>query len=48
MVLKYTHIHGNHIDTAMNALEDSFSGTITPELHTGGEVVPIGRAGSAA
>jgi site-specific recombinase XerD len=48
MVLKYTHIHGNHIDTAMNALEDSFSGTITPELHTGAEVVPIGRAGSAA
>lgn len=48
MVLKYTHIHGNHIDNAMNALEGSFAGTITPELHTGAQVVPISRAGNAA
>jgi integrase len=33
MVLHYTHVHGIHIDNAIQAL-DGFSGAITPSLHT--------------
>jgi hypothetical protein len=34
MVLRYVHVHGEHIDAAIGALNDSFSDAITPELHT--------------
>ncbi len=33
MILRYVNIHGNHIDTAISALDGSFSDPITPELH---------------
>jgi integrase len=35
MVLRYVHIHGQHIDKAIAAIDDAFSDSITPELHTG-------------
>jgi integrase len=34
MVEHYTHIHGAHIDDALNALDTAFPGAVTPELHT--------------
>ncbi|MBV9842393.1 MAG: phage integrase family protein [Sphingomonadaceae bacterium] len=34
MVLHYTHVHGVHIDNAIEALNTPFPGTLTPELHT--------------
>jgi integrase len=34
MVEYYTHIHGDHIDTAIAALDTAVPDTITPELHT--------------
>lgn len=34
MVLRYVHVHGEHIDAAIDKLNDSFSDAITPELHT--------------
>jgi len=34
MVLHYTHVHGVHIDNAIDALNMSFPDTVTPELHT--------------
>lgn len=34
MVLHYTHVHGVHIDNAIEALDDAFADAITPELHT--------------
>ncbi|MBD3761464.1 site-specific integrase [Rhizorhabdus sp.] len=37
MVLRYVHLHGDHIDSAMNALDRTISGKVTPELHTEGE-----------
>jgi hypothetical protein len=33
MVLHYTHVHGVHIDNAIEALDGGFAGAITPELH---------------
>ena len=33
MVLRYVHIHGGHIDTAIAAIDNAFVGVITPELH---------------
>jgi hypothetical protein len=34
MVLRYVHIHGQHIDEAIRALDMPFPAAITPELHT--------------
>lgn len=34
MVLRYTHVHGAHIDQAIAALDTGFSDAVTPELHT--------------
>lgn len=34
MVLRYVHVHGQHIDTAILAIDTAFSDAITPELHT--------------
>lgn len=34
MVLRYVHIHGQHIDTAIAAIDSAFAGVITPGLHT--------------
>jgi len=34
MVLHYTHIHGEHIDDAISALDIGISDAVTPELHT--------------
>jgi integrase len=34
MVLRYVHVHGEHIDAAIGVLNNSFSDTITPGLHT--------------
>ena len=55
MVLRYVHVHGEHIDAAISALDGNFSGTIAPELHTPpipdqpdtGRVVAISTATSA-
>ncbi|RZM36660.1 MAG: site-specific integrase [Sphingomonas sp.] len=33
MVLRYVHIHGEHIDTAIAAIDNAFVGVITPDLH---------------
>lgn len=33
MVLRYVHVHGEHIDTAISAIETGFSDLITPALH---------------
>ncbi|MBI0477483.1 site-specific integrase [Sphingomonas sp. MA1305] len=35
MVLRYVHIHGQHIDDAIAAIDSAFPDAITPELHTG-------------
>jgi integrase len=56
MVLHYTHVHGAHINNALNALDSDYSAAITQELHTppgvnpGGDhvVTPISRGKSAA
>jgi integrase len=56
MVLRYVHVHGEHIDAAIGALNDAFSDAITPELHTPavpdqpdeGRVIAISAAKSAA
>jgi integrase len=37
MVLHYTHVPGNHIDTALEALNTPFPDAFTPELHTPAE-----------
>lgn len=34
MVLRYVHIHGQHIDDAIAAIDTGVFATITPELHT--------------
>ena len=34
MVLHYTHVHGSHIDNAIETLDVGFADSITPELHT--------------
>jgi integrase len=34
MVLRYVHVHGEHIDAAIRVLDSSALDTITPELHT--------------
>ncbi|MEX2650161.1 MAG: tyrosine-type recombinase/integrase, partial [Alphaproteobacteria bacterium] len=52
MVLRYTHVHGDHIDRAMKALgralpeptANETPGTVTQELHTGTE----GASGTAS
>ena len=33
MVMRYVHLSGEHIDTAMAAIETAFPDVITPELH---------------
>ena len=56
MVLHYTHVHGIHIDNAIEALDQGFAGALTPELHTPaepeqpetGRVIGINAAKSAA
>jgi integrase len=56
MVLHYTHVHGSHIDTALEALNRHFPDAVTPELHKpaqpeageGGTVVGISAGKSAA
>ena len=37
MVMHYVHVHGQHIDNAISALDTGTSDAITPELHAGGE-----------
>jgi len=32
--LRYIHVHGQHIDTAVAAISSAFPDAITPELHT--------------
>lgn len=34
MVMRYVHLAGEHIDSAITAIETSLPGTITPEVHT--------------
>jgi integrase len=34
MVLRYTHVHGNHIDIALGAIDRPVPGAITQELHS--------------
>jgi len=34
MVLRYTHIHGQHIDSAISALDTGNIVAITPNVHT--------------
>jgi integrase len=56
MVLRYTHVHGSHIDAAIEALDMPIPAAITPELHTplaengevAGKIVGINSAKSAA
>ena len=40
MVEHYTHIHGEHIDTAIAAIDTAVPDTITPELHTAADPEP--------
>jgi integrase len=55
MILRYTHIHGLHIDAAIDALSTTIPDTITQELHTPlepggvlkGKIVPIKRRKTA-
>lgn len=44
MVLRYVHIHGQHIDDAIAAIDSAFSDAITPKLHTPVIEAPEGRA----
>ena len=50
MVLRYVHVHGEHIDAAISALDGRFYDTIAPELHTPpiSEQLAIGRIGGIA
>lgn len=41
MVLRYVHVHGQHIDTAISVIDNAFPQLITPELHA---PLPKGRA----
>lgn len=34
MVLRYTHVHGQHIDAAISAIDRPILGAVTPALHT--------------
>jgi len=45
MVLHYTHVHGTHIDTALEALNTPFPATVTPELHTPAPTIAGARQG---
>jgi integrase len=44
MVLRYVHIHGQHIDDAIAAIDMGFSDAITPELHTPSTATSEGKA----
>ncbi|MEO6151857.1 MAG: site-specific integrase [Croceibacterium sp.] len=44
MVLRYVHLSGEHIDTAIAALETSFPDAIAPALHTEAQVTKRGAA----
>jgi integrase len=44
MVLRYTHVHGQHIDTAIAALDTGNIIPFTPELHTSENVGPKRKA----
>ncbi|MEG3166410.1 tyrosine-type recombinase/integrase [Sphingomonas sp. PB2P19] len=56
MVLRYTHVHGLHIDAAIDALSTNIPDTLTQDLHTPlekgrtvrGKIVHIKRGKSAA
>ncbi|WP_333605986.1 tyrosine-type recombinase/integrase [Novosphingobium sp.] len=56
MVLRYTHVYGEHIDSAIEALNTDFLDAVTPELHTPleagagkkGKIIPIKREKSVA
>ncbi|RZM32170.1 MAG: site-specific integrase, partial [Sphingomonas sp.] len=48
MVLRYVHIHGQHIDQAIAAIDNAFADAITPELHTPRIDGPEGRASVVA
>lgn len=41
MVLRYTHVHGDHIDIAIDAINTPIPNAITPQLHA-----PLGQATS--
>lgn len=44
MVLRYTHLSGTHIDSAMENIEAGFPDSITPKLHTGSDADKRGAA----
>lgn len=56
MVLRYTHVHGQHIDAAIGAINSPIPDTVTQELHTplksgaakGGKIIPLKRQKTAA
>ena len=56
MVLRYVHIHGEHVDAAIRAIDTDNLGRVAPELHTtpnrvgsqDGKTVAISAAKSAA
>jgi integrase len=48
MVLRYTHVHGSHIDAAISALNRTDFDTITQELHTPAAPANPGRGAVVA
>jgi len=44
MVMRYVHLSGEHIDSAIATIETAFPDTITPELHEGGFETERGAA----
>ncbi len=44
MVLRYVHLTGKHIDTAIEAIDTGIFDVVTPDLHTLAIEVPEGRA----
>lgn len=47
MVMHYVHVHGQHIDNAISALDTGSSDTVTPELHTEDSSHPAAAAGGS-
>lgn len=44
MVLRYTQLVDSHVDDSLSALNANFAGTVTPELHTPGNVASLDEA----
>jgi len=47
MVMRYVHVHGQHIDSAIAAINSAFPESITPKLHTPSISEPVAVALSA-